>query len=166
MAEGPRYRVPFRRRREGRTDYRQRARLLRAGIPRAVVRQSLKYTSVQLIVYHPEGDRVLASANSRELLDKGWTGATANIPAAYLTGYMAGKRAVEKGLSEAVLDIGLRVPTPGSTSFAALKGLLEAGVDIPHGEEVIPSEDRLMGHHIDEGLEEEVEMIIDQIEGD
>ncbi len=42
MADGPRYRVNFRRRREGRTDYRQRQRLLRARVPRAVVRYLLE----------------------------------------------------------------------------------------------------------------------------
>ncbi len=49
MAQGPRYKVAFRRRREGRTDYRQRARLLRGGVPRAVVRVSLRHTSVQIV---------------------------------------------------------------------------------------------------------------------
>src|SRR2546425_1171801 len=38
MADGPRYSVPFRRRREGRTDYKLRRALVRSGKPRAVVR--------------------------------------------------------------------------------------------------------------------------------
>ncbi len=33
MATGPRYKVPFRRRREGKTDYRHRAALLRGRPP-------------------------------------------------------------------------------------------------------------------------------------
>ena len=37
---GPHYRVPFRRRREARTDYRKRLQLLRAHQPRAVVRKT------------------------------------------------------------------------------------------------------------------------------
>ena len=51
MATGPRHKVPFRRRREGRTDYRHRAALLRSGVPRAVVRKSNKGMSVQFIEY-------------------------------------------------------------------------------------------------------------------
>ncbi|EQD30588.1 50S ribosomal protein L18P, partial [mine drainage metagenome] len=37
MSTGPRYRVAFRRRREGKTDYRARLRLLKSDRPRAVV---------------------------------------------------------------------------------------------------------------------------------
>jgi len=66
MANGPRYKVAFRRRREGRTDFRQRAALLRARIPRAVVRTSLRHTSVQLVSYDAKGDFVVATAHSPE----------------------------------------------------------------------------------------------------
>ena len=40
MSTGPRFRVHFRRRREGKTDYRVRLRLLKSGTARAVVRFS------------------------------------------------------------------------------------------------------------------------------
>jgi len=153
MAQGPRYKVPFRRRREGRTDYRQRARLLRARIPRAVVRISLKNTTIQFIDYDSAGDKVLASANSKELADMGWNLSTGNIPVAYLTGYLAGKRAKKAGVEEAVLDIGLKVPAKGAGCFAALKGMLDAGLEIPHGEDILPSEERIKGHHIGENVE-------------
>ncbi len=166
MAEGPRYRVPFRRRREGRTNYRQRQRLLRARIPRAVVRLSLRNASVQFIAFDPTGDKVLAQASSLELADMGWTGAAGNIPATYLTGYLAGKRAMANGVEEAVLDIGLKVPVKGSNVFAALKGLLDAGVDIPHDESVIPAEDRLKGKHINEGIEKMIEEVKSRMEAD
>jgi large subunit ribosomal protein L18 len=153
MARGPRHRVPFRRRRDGRTDYRQRAKLLRARIPRAVVRTSLRNTSVQFIEYESGGDKVLASANSKELADMGWSLSTGNIPAAYLTGYLAGKRAKKAGVEEAVLDIGLKVPVKGAACFATLKGLLDAGLEIPHGEEIFPPDERIKGHHIGENVE-------------
>jgi len=45
MATGPRYKVPMRRRREVRTDYHQRLRLLKSGKPRLVARKSNKHTS-------------------------------------------------------------------------------------------------------------------------
>jgi large subunit ribosomal protein L18 len=166
MAYGPRYKVPFRRRREGRTNYRYRARLLRANVPRAVVRLSNKHASVQFVEYDPSGDRVMTSAHSKDLKEFGWNMATGNVSAAYLTGYLAGKRAQKKGIDEAVLDIGLRVPSKGSTCFAILKGLVDSGVHVPHGEEVIPSEERLMGEHIGDDVRERVESIRERMEGE
>ena len=146
MAYGPRYKVNFRRRREGRTDYRQRQRLLRARVPRAVVRLSLRNARVQFIDFDFAGDKVLAQASSKELTKLGWTAATGNIPASYLTGYLAGKRALANGVEQAVLDIGQKVPAKGSNVFAALKGMVDAGVDIPYGEGC-SLHDRLAGKH-------------------
>lgn len=166
MATGPRYRVAFRRRREGKTDYRQRQRLLRSRLPRAAVRMSAKNTYIQFIAYDETGDRVLAAANSRELAKLGWTASTGNLPAAYLTGYLAGLRAVKDGVEEAVLDIGLKTPVKGGNLFAALKGMLDAGVEIPHGEEVIPAEDRLAGKHISDDLEAMIEEVKSRMEAD
>jgi len=151
MATGPRYRVPFRRRREGRTDYRHRAALIKSGVPRAVVRRSNKHVRVQFISFTAKGDVVLASAVSKELEGMGWTSSGKSTPGAYLTGLLAGKRAAEKGVETAVLDIGLREPTKGAVVFAALKGILDAGIDVPHGKEMLPSEDRLSGKHMREG---------------
>ncbi|MBN1677054.1 MAG: 50S ribosomal protein L18 [Candidatus Thermoplasmatota archaeon] len=151
MATGPRYRVPFRRRREGRTDYRHRAALIKSGMPRAVVRKSNRHVRVQFIGFTDKGDVVLASAVSTELEKMGWTGSGKSTPGAYLTGLLAGKRAADKGVEEAVLDIGLREPTKGAVVFAALKGILDAGIEIPHGEDVIPSDERLTGKHMREG---------------
>lgn len=164
MAHGPRYKVPFRRRREGRTDYRQRARLLRAGVPRAVVRISLKNASVQFIEFDPVGDRVTAQAHSRELVKLGWNLSTGNTPAAYLTGYLAALRAKKRGINQAVLDIGLRDPARGASCFAALKGILDAGIEVPHGEEILPSDERIKGQHVGEGVEKLVEDIKKKME--
>jgi large subunit ribosomal protein L18 len=152
MSTGPRYRVPFRRRREGRTDYRHRAALLRGRTARLVVRKSNKHIRVQFIDYVEKGDRVIVSAVSKELEELGWTGSGKSTPGAYLTGMLAGKRAKEKGIEDAVLDIGLREPTKGAVIFAALKGAVDAGIEVPHSEEMIPSEDRLSGKHMKEGV--------------
>ena len=148
MRQGPHYRVPFRRRREGRTDYRARSRLLRSGKPRAVVRKTLNQTIVQFIVADAAGDRVLATAQSIELKEHGWSSGTGNLPAAYLTGFLAGHRATAAGLKEAVLDIGAQRPSPGGRLFAALQGLLDSGVAVPHSPDVLPAKDRIRGAHI------------------
>ena len=48
----------------------------------------------------------------------------------------------------AVLDIGLNRATQGARVFAALKGAVDAGLDIPYGEEILPSDERIKGAHI------------------
>jgi large subunit ribosomal protein L18 len=149
VSDGPNYRVPFRRRREGRTDYRVRLRLLKSGEPRAVVRLTDRRVRVALVAYDPTGDRVLAAADSRELARIEFpSGSFASTPAAYLTAYLAGMRAKAHGTESAVLDLGLRHPTEGGRIAAALKGLLDAGIEIPHGEGGFPGADRLNGKHL------------------
>ena len=149
MGHGPRYRVPWRRRREGKTNYYKRLKLIRSGKPRLVVRKTNKYIIVQVVDARIEGDHVIAAAHSRELVKRyGWKGGTGNTPAAYLTGLLAAFRALEKGVKEAVLDIGLNDPVKGARVFAALKGALDAGMAVPHSPEILPSEDRIRGEHI------------------
>lgn len=149
MGRGPKYRVPWRRRREGKTNYYKRVKMVKSGKPRLVVRRSLKYVSVQIVEAGVKGDRVIAAAHSRELFKAyGWRGGGKNTCASYLTGLLAGLRAREKGVGEAVLDIGLYTPTPGSRVFAALKGALDAGLKIPHSSDIIPGDDRIKCEHV------------------
>ena len=153
MAKNAVYRVKMRRRREGKTDYRKRLALLKSGLPRAVVRRTNTRLIIQFVEYHEDGDRVLFTVTSDMLKKYGWKGSYKNVPAAYLAGYIAGKKALEMGIEEAVLDIGRHPAHPGSRLFAALKGMLDAGVDIPHGEGIFPDEDRIAGKHIGEEVE-------------
>ena len=149
MAHGPRYRVPRRRRREGKTNYYKRYTMVLSGKPRLVVRKTNKYIWVQLVIAKPQGDVTVAAAHSRELVKRfGWKGGTGNTSAAYLTGLLAGLRALKAGYSQAVLDIGLHRPVKGARVFAALRGALDAGLEIPHGEEILPSEERVRGEHV------------------
>jgi len=164
MKQGPRYRVPFRRRREGRTDYRVRSKLLRGGKPRVVVRKTLNQTIVQFIVPEAAGDKVLATAQSLELKQHGWSAGTGNLPAAYLTGFLAGRRAAAKGLKEAVLDIGVQRPSRGGRLFAALQGLLDSGVAVPHSPEVLPAKERLRGANIGDDIPKQFEAVKAELE--
>ncbi|WP_117363795.1 50S ribosomal protein L18 [Natrarchaeobaculum sulfurireducens] len=154
MATGPRYKVPMRRRREVRTDYHQRLRLLKSGKPRLVARKSNKHITAQLIVPGPQGDETLASAHSSDLEEYGWDAPTSNISAAYLTGLLAGQRAVDAGLEEAVLDIGLNTATPGNKVFAVQEGAIDAGLEIPHNDSVLADWSRTRGEHIAEYAEQ------------
>ncbi|MFO7927263.1 50S ribosomal protein L18 [Natronomonas sp.] len=153
MATGPRYTVPMRRRREARTNYHQRLRLLKSGKPRLVARKSNNHTRAQLVVTGQSGDETVASASSADLSEFGWEAPTSNLPAAYLTGYLAGKRAVDAGLDEAVLDIGLNTATPGNKVFAVQEGAIDAGLEIPHNEGVFADWQRTRGTHIAEYAE-------------
>ncbi len=148
MARGPRYHVPYRRRREGKTDFRKRLRHLKSGQPRLVVRRTLTKTIVQVAEYHPEGDRILAQATSQELAKVGWSTSTSTLPAAYLTGLLAAKRATAAGVETAILDGGLGKPSTGGKTYGALQGAMDGGLDVAHGEEVLPSGERIRGEHL------------------
>lgn len=148
MARSARYRVSFRRKRIGKTDYRRRVKLLLSRTPRLVVRPGSRNITVQLISYSLKGDRVLAAANSRELGKYGWKGSGSNVPAAYLVGLLCGKRAMEKKQKKAIFDLGFTAPMKGGKIFTVLKGALDAGLDVPHAEDALPSEERIRGEHI------------------
>jgi len=154
MAKGSRYGVPLRRRREGKTDYKARKALVLSAKPRLVVRGTGKNIVAQIFVAKPQGDEILVSAHSRELTKKyEWKAPRGNIPAAYLTGLLCGLKAKARGVKEAILDIGLHSPSKGSRIFAALKGVLDAGVKIPYNEEKLPDEKRIKGEHISQYAE-------------
>ncbi len=150
MADSAVYRVKFRRRREGKTNYNKRLASVKSGLPRLVVRVKHKQVIAQIIKFNPKGDEVIASATSLELKKYGWDGHTGNVVASYLTGLLIGKKAQKAKITEVILDIGLHTPVPGSNVYAVLKGAVDAGVSIPHSEEILPSEDRIMGNIIAE----------------
>ena len=148
MAHGSNYKVAFRRRREGKTDYGARIKLIDYEKSRLVVRISNNQATVQIVDYSPEGDITRASAVGKQLADYGYLGNTGNITGVYLTGYLCAKRALAAGIDYAILDIGLRSPIKGSKVFAALKGALDAGLEVPHGDFMFPEDERIRGEHI------------------
>ena len=142
------YNLQFKRRREGRTFQKKRLKILLAKKPRLVVRKSLKGVQVMVAEYMPKGDKIKLTVTSSALTKLGWKADTGNLPSAYLTGLLAGKKAVEKGIKEAILDIGNNVPTKGSRLYAVLAGAADSGLKIPYDSEVLPSKERLSGEHI------------------
>jgi len=156
MVHGPKEIVKFRRERELKTDYKKRLALLRSRSVRLVVRVSNKNVICQLIAHADEGDKVFASGNSKELQKMGWSGARGNTPAAYLTGYLCGKKGKKSGVQKAILDIGFQSIVKGSSVFAALKGAVDAGVEIPYDISVLPSQERLDGAHINDKVKSQV----------
>ncbi|NPA77188.1 MAG: 50S ribosomal protein L18 [Candidatus Diapherotrites archaeon] len=148
MAHGPKYMVKLRRIREGKTRYPKRLKFVKSGKPRLVVRRTHNRILAQIVIYHPEADETVVSASTADLKRLGWKAHGGNVPAAYLVGYLVAKRALAKGIKEAILDIGFATPVRGTAPFAVLKGALDAGLDVPHNEAAFPSEDRINGEHI------------------
>ncbi len=103
-------------------------------------------TQVQILKPDISGDKVLASAHSRFLLKDGWKGSRKNIPAAYLTGYYAGKKALSKGVSNAIVYSGTRKYT--QRMAAVVKGVVDAGLQVPSNEETFPPKERINGDHL------------------
>jgi large subunit ribosomal protein L18 len=139
-----------RRRREGVTDFRARARAVISRSPLLVVRLSGKNVSAQFVKPMVDSDEVLSSAHSRQLLKLGWQGSMKSTPACYLLGILAGKNALKHGVKDAVLYNGITPFVKGSRIAALVKGVVDAGVSVPLGEGVVPSEERLTGKTIAE----------------
>lgn len=142
--------IQHRRKREGKTDYRLRLKLAKSGKPRLVIRRTGKNIVVQLVEYHADGDKVLATATTVELKKYGWKTHTKNMPAAYLVGLLCGMKAKKTKITHAITDLGLAKSVKGGMIYATLKGAVDAGLDIPHNEEVFPPEERISGKHIAE----------------
>jgi large subunit ribosomal protein L5e len=102
------FQVKLRRRREGRTDYRQRHKLItqdknkyQSHKYRLVVRFSNRFVQAQIVYAEISGDKVLCSAHSQELGKYGLTVGLKNYAAAYATGLLVARRLLSKlGLDE------------------------------------------------------------------
>jgi large subunit ribosomal protein L18 len=145
MAHGSRYKLAFKRRKEGKTNYNARLKLIALDNSRMVVRITNQHVISQIIKVNSKGDETIISANSKELEKFGWKGNGKNTAAAYLTGFLCGKKALIDGITEATLDIGLKSSIRGSKVFAVLKGAVDAGLNIPHNDKILPDDERING---------------------
>lgn len=128
---------------------------------RMVVRITNKQVICQIVSSKIIGDEVLAVAYSTELKRYGIKVGLTNYAACYATGLLLARRVLKKlGLDEmyegteevngeyfleyreeqpknpffCVLDVGLRPTTTGARVYAAMKGAVDGGLEIPHGE--------------------------------
>jgi len=146
MAQGPKYKVPRKRRLAGKTNYYVRYKLIRNKPIILVIRKTNKYILAQFAYPTPKGDYTLVAAHSKELAKLfGWKAGTKNTPSAYLVGLLAGLRAKKLGIKYAVPYIGLHRPVKGSKIFAVIKGVIDAGVEVPVSEEMFPDDSRIRG---------------------
>jgi large subunit ribosomal protein L18 len=138
----------YRRKRQGKTNYKKRIKFLMSKKPRLVVRKTNTQVILQVVEYASDGDKVVCGVNSGILKKAGWKYSCNNLPACYLAGLFLGKKAKAKQVKELILDAGLQTLVPGSRIYAALKGVIDAGVRVPVSEKVFPPHDRLTGKHI------------------
>ncbi|MFA6268670.1 MAG: 50S ribosomal protein L18 [archaeon] len=146
MAMTTTYQTKFRRRRQGKTDYVKRLALVKSKKLRLVIRKTNKRIIAQAMKFDSRGDIAVATADSNELAKYKFYG-TNNTPSAYLVGFLLGKKL---GKQKCVLDMGRRTPSHGGAIFAALKGAVDSGLEIPFAQEAIPSEERLNGKALDD----------------
>jgi large subunit ribosomal protein L18 len=148
MADKRIKRKEYRRKREGKTNYKQRLTYLVSRKPRFVIRKTNNYIIVQLVEYKPTGDVIICSVSSSALEKYGFSFSKKSIPAAYLTGLLAGKIALSKKSNKAIIDLGMHSKSLGNTLFSVVKGLVDSGVDVPYSDKCFPPEDRITGKHI------------------
>jgi len=132
--------------RNEKTNYKKRKIMLMSKRDFITVNVTNENTLVQILKPEITGDKVIASAHSRFLLKDGWKGSRKNIPAAYLTGYFAGKKALSKGVDNAIVYSGTRKYT--QRMAAVVKGVIDAGIKVPSNKETFPSEERINGEHL------------------
>ncbi len=149
MKKGKAYTLDYRRKRQGKTNYKTRLKLLSSNKLRVVIRKGLNNILVQLVKFNPSGDNVLISTYTRELLKYGWNGHRGNLSAAYLVGFLCGLKAKKNNLITGIVDLGFSRAVHKSSIFAVVKGFKDAGFDIPLGEGVVPEDDRISGKHIE-----------------
>jgi large subunit ribosomal protein L18 len=130
------------------TNYRKRQALLISKQDFVTIKITNQNVIAQVLKPEIQGDIVRVSTHSRELRRYGWKGSLNSLPACYLVGLVLGRKALEKGVDKAVLYIGNKPFT--SRIAACMKGIVQAGINIPISSESYPTEHRLNGQHIAE----------------
>jgi len=170
-----RFQVKFKRRREGKTDYYARKRLIvqdknKYNTPkyRLIVRLSNTNVTCQVAYSRIEGDHIVCAAYSHELPKYGVKVGLTNYAAAYATGLLLARRLLKQlsldnlyegttevtgdeynvegvedgpGAFRCYLDVGLQRTTTGARVFAAMKGAVDGGLNIPHSTKRFPGFD-------------------------
>ncbi len=138
-----------RRKKENKTDYAKRIRLLKSEKPRIVFRKTNRYFISQYVWSKEAKDKIEFGVNSKQLLNFGWPKESSNslksIPAAYLLGLLIGKKITDKKLESPILDFGMQRVLHKTKIYGFLKGLKDSGIKIECKEEMFPEEERIKG---------------------
>jgi large subunit ribosomal protein L18 len=157
-----------RRRREGKTDYMKRFKLLKSDSPRILFRKTDRYIIAQYATSKEAQDKVEIGITSKKLKEFGWPdefdGSLKSIPAAYLTGLLIGKEIIKKKLKNPIVDFGMTRVISKNRCYAFLKGIIDAGVKIKCDEEQFPEEERIIGKNLKEDFSKTFKEIKSKIE--
>lgn len=160
--------IQKKRRRENRTDYSKRIKLLKSGTPRLVFRKSNRYLTAQYVESSEARDIVIKGMTSKNLMKHGWPeefrGSLKSTPAAYLLGLSIGKKIIKENLKTPIVDLGMIRSLNKNNAFAFIKGILDAGIKIKCKEEAFPSEDRIKGKNLKKDFSKAFEEIKSKIE--
>ncbi len=144
--------VARRRRRENKTNYLKRIKLLKSDKPRVVLRRSNKYFIAQYVKSKEAKDKIVFGISTKALKKYGWPKDTKDgiksTPATYLFGILVGKRIQKEKLETPIIDLGLYRVLPKSKMHAFIKGIVDSGLEIKHKKEDLPDEKRIKGEHL------------------
>lgn len=157
-----------RRRREHKTDYLKRIKLLKSEKPRIVFRKTNKYIIAQYVTSEEAKDKTKIEVKSKKLLEYNWSeeskGSLKSIPAAYFTGLLMGRKIIKERLETPIVDFGMLRVLHKTKVYAFLKGLVDSGIKIQCNEENFPSEKRIKGENLKNKIPfEEIKSKIDAI---
>lgn len=135
------------RRKENRTDYANRLKLLKSEKPRVVFRKTNRYIIAQYVASEDAQDKIEIGTNSKQLIKYGWpkefAGSLKSISASYLTGFLIGKKIIHEKKETPIVDIGMIRNLHGSKVFGFLKGLKDSGVKIKCDEKFFPNKEKI-----------------------
>ncbi len=158
-----------RRRRENKTDYGIRIKLLKSEVPRVVFRKTNRYIIAEYVISNEAKDRIVNGITSKALLKYGWPedmkGSLKSLPASYLTGFLLGKKILEGELETPVLDIGMIRGVNKGRVFSFVKGLIDSGLKVKCKEKAFPSEERIKGKNLKRDFSVSFGKIKSKIEG-
>ena len=141
-----------RRRKENKTDYLKRLKLLKSKMPRIVFRKTNKYIIAQYVTSKQAKDKVEIGLSSKQLIKYGWPkefqGSLKSIPASYLTGFLIGKKIIKEKKETPIVDFGMIKVLHKTKIFAFLKGLIDAGIKINYKKDVFPNDEKITGKNL------------------
>lgn len=157
-----------RRRKEHKTDYLKRIKLLKSNSPRIVLRKTNRYLISQYVESKNAQDKTIFGTNSKILIKYGWPknlkGSLKTLPAAYLTGLLMGIKISEKKLKKPIMDLGMIRSLHKNRMFAFLKGMKDSGIEIKCDKDSLPDEGRIRGKHLKQDFSKTFEEIKSKIE--
>jgi large subunit ribosomal protein L18 len=161
-------RTQKRRRKENKTDYLKRLKLLKGEKPRIIFRKTNRFIISEYIVSKEAQDSVVVGLDSRKLNEYGWPknaqGSLKSTTASYLTGYLIGKRITKQNLETPILDAGMNRVLHKNKIYAFLKGIIDAGIKINCDKEFFPEESRIKGQHLKNKIPfDEIKLKIDKL---